>query len=276
MSGLLRGLLAAARRSSTWTSSASSLPELALFPSELPAISLGRLAGAQWTDTRGYKDMVARKKKNERRLNNRASWQAVEPFLKTGDATAKAVPAPPKPQAIVSAIPPIPQPQEPPHYRKIGRVAAPFTVTPQAAFAIFELGPYQYRASPDDLIFNPKLKGVDVNDIISLDRVLLAGTRQQTLIGRPVLPGASVVAVVEEHFRDAKVEVFKMKPRKGYRKHQGHRAQLTALRILEIRGLDAAQAVALPEPSVAGSSSSSSNSKASSSAAASAGRKKPM
>jgi large subunit ribosomal protein L21 len=114
-------------------------------------------------------------------------------------------------------------------------VGGEFAVAPQAAFAVFQLGNFQYKASPDDVVYNMKLKGADVNDIISLDRVLLAGSAEGTVIGRPFVPGACVLAVVEAHFRDAKVEVFKFKRRKGYRKHRGHRAQLTALRILEVR-----------------------------------------
>ena len=46
---------------------------------------------------------------------------------------------------------------------------------------------------------------------------------QETVIGRPYLPGSSVVAAVEEHFKDAKVYVFKKKKRKRYTKLQGHR-----------------------------------------------------
>lgn len=40
----------------------------------------------------------------------------------------------------------------------------------------------------------------------------------QTLIGRPYIPGATVLVAVEEHFRDGKVHVFKRQPRKRYRK----------------------------------------------------------
>ena len=42
-----------------------------------------------------------------------------------------------------------------------------------------------------------KLKGVDVNDRLALGRVLMLGSRIETVIGRPHIPGASVTAVVE-------------------------------------------------------------------------------
>ena len=78
-----------------------------------------------------------------------------------------------------------------------GRVTGPFSVTRQPAFAIVELGPTQYKVTPDDLVYTEKLKGVDVNDKISLNRVLLLGTQSQTVIGRPYVPAASVLACVE-------------------------------------------------------------------------------
>jgi hypothetical protein len=49
---------------------------------------------------------------------------------------------------------------------------------------------------------------------------------QETVIGRPYLPGSAVVAAVEEHFKDAKVYVFKKKKRKRYTKLKGHRCVL--------------------------------------------------
>ena len=51
--------------------------------------------------------------------------------------------------------------------------------------------------SPDDLVISEKLKGVDVNDRLALGRVLMLGSRTETVIGRPHIPGASVTAVVE-------------------------------------------------------------------------------
>jgi hypothetical protein len=45
-----------------------------------------------------------------------------------------------------------------------------------------------------------------------------------------------VVVAVESHFRDAKVHAFKKKPRKRYSVLKGHRAQITALRVLQVGG----------------------------------------
>ena len=59
--------------------------------------------------------------------------------------------------------------------------------------------------TPDDIIFVNQMPVVEVNEVISLGRVMLLGSRAQTVIGRPYVPGASVIVAVEEHFRDGKV-----------------------------------------------------------------------
>ena len=61
------------------------------------------------------------------------------------------------------------------------------------------------QVTPDDIIFVNQMPGVEVNEVLSLGRVMLLGSRAQTVIGRPYVPGASVIVAVEEHFRDGKV-----------------------------------------------------------------------
>ena len=84
-----------------------------------------------------------------------------------------------------------------PAYSPAGRVTGPFSVPRQPVFAVVELGPTQYKVTPDDLVYTEKLRGVDVNEKISLNRVLLLGDKSQTVIGRPYVPEASVLACVE-------------------------------------------------------------------------------
>jgi ribosomal protein L21 len=50
----------------------------------------------------------------------------------------------------------------------------------------------------------------DINDVLSLGRVLLLGSRSETVVGRPYVPGASVLVAVEEHFKDGKVRAAKV------------------------------------------------------------------
>ncbi len=54
-------------------------------------------------------------------------------------------------------------------------------------------------------------------------------------MGMPTVTNASVVADVVKHIRGEKVTTFKMKKRKGYHKTQGHRQELTVLKIKEIK-----------------------------------------
>ena len=91
----------------------------------------------------------------------------------------------------------LPEQSKTPAYSPVGRISGPYLVPRQPVFAIVELGPTQYKVSPDDLVYTEKLKGVDVNEKVSLNRVLLLGNQTQTIIGRPFVPEASVVACIE-------------------------------------------------------------------------------
>lgn len=66
-----------------------------------------------------------------------------------------------------------------------------------AVYAIFELGSAQFKVSAGDLIYVERLVGVDVGAELALKRVQAAGSRQETLVGRPYVSGASITAVVE-------------------------------------------------------------------------------
>ena len=121
-----------------------------------------------------------------------------------------------------------------PYTRLEDRIAAPYTVSPQPVFAVVEVSGTQYKVTPDDLIVTEKLKGVDINDKVRLNKVLLVGSKTETTIGRPYIPDASVTAAVEEQFLDGKVIVFKKRRRKNSRRTNGHRQPLTSLRILSV------------------------------------------
>ena len=76
-------------------------------------------------------------------------------------------------------------------------VAERYTVQPKAVFAVVEVGGTQYKVTPGDVIIVEKLADVDVNDKLQLQRVLLLGSRAETIIGRPYIPAAAVTAAVE-------------------------------------------------------------------------------
>ncbi|KAL6769735.1 MRPL21 [Auxenochlorella protothecoides x Auxenochlorella symbiontica] len=118
------------------------------------------------------------------------------------------------------------------------RVQEAYTVPPRPVFAVVELAGTQYKVTPNDTIVTERIPGVDVNDRITLDRVLLAGTADATIIGRPVVPGITVTAAVEEQFLDGKVLIFHKRRRKNSRRTKGHRQPLTMLRILDVDGVE--------------------------------------
>jgi ribosomal protein L21 len=64
-----------------------------------------------------------------------------------------------------------------------------------------QIGSHQFKVSPNDLIYTEKLKFADINDKLMLHKVLLLGSKSQTIVGRPHVPKAAVFAVVEEHVR---------------------------------------------------------------------------
>ena len=101
--------------------------------------------------------------------------------------------------------------------------AADHAKPPAEIFGVVKVGAQQFKVVPDDLIVVEKLGEAKVNDPVVLSEVMMLGTAERTVIGRPSVPGAAVHAVVEEHFREAKKLAFKKKRRKGYQRLKGHR-----------------------------------------------------
>jgi len=127
----------------------------------------------------------------------------------------------------------------PEQYTKCSRLSGPVTIPRKLAYAVIEAGPTQYRVCQGDVIVTEHLHGVDINDVVSFNRVLMMGSQSKSVIGRPFVPGAHVLAIVEEHFRNAKVIIFKKRRRKNSRRQTGHRQRLTTLRIMEVVGIEA-------------------------------------
>lgn len=101
-------------------------------------------------------------------------------------------------------------------------------------YAVIETGGKQYRVAAGDTITVERLSA-DAGSQVEIDRVLMVSGDAGVTIGAPVVDGAAVVATISEHFRGPKIRVFKFKPKKRYRRTQGHRQELTRLQIDEIR-----------------------------------------
>jgi len=100
-------------------------------------------------------------------------------------------------------------------------------------YAVIESGGKQYRVELGSEIEVDRLD-VEPGQRIDISRVLLVADGDQAAIGRPVVEGATVSAAVVRQARGDKVVVFKYKPKARTRVKNGHRADLTVLRIADI------------------------------------------
>ncbi|MCD7903642.1 MAG: 50S ribosomal protein L21 [Oscillospiraceae bacterium] len=97
--------------------------------------------------------------------------------------------------------------------------------------AIIVTGGKQYRVAEGDVLFIEKLN-VEVGDTVTFDQVLaVLEDGKEAVFGTPAVSGASVTAKVEKNGRGRKIRVFKMKPKKGYSRTQGHRQPYTKVQI---------------------------------------------
>lgn len=81
-----------------------------------------------------------------------------------------------------------------PEFERTGAITEAYEPRPVDAFAVVFLMGHQYKVTVDDLVFVDRMDGVEVNDELSLNRVMLIGTHAETVIGRPIVPGAIVKA----------------------------------------------------------------------------------
>jgi large subunit ribosomal protein L21 len=101
-------------------------------------------------------------------------------------------------------------------------------------FAIVEAGGRQEKMTPGAVVVVDRLEA-EAGAEVTFDKVLLVEQDGGDIVtGRPYVPGAVVVGVVEAQTKGKKVRVFKMKRRKHYRRTRGHRTQQTRVRVTSI------------------------------------------
>ena len=100
-------------------------------------------------------------------------------------------------------------------------------------YAVIKTGGKQYRVAAGEKIKVEQMPA-DVGAEITLDQVLMVGEGESVKVGSPTVAGAKVTAKVLSHGRGPKVMIFKMRRRKHYQKHQGHRQNYTEIQISEI------------------------------------------
>ena len=99
--------------------------------------------------------------------------------------------------------------------------------------AIIVTGGKQYKVSEGDVVFIEKLDQ-NAGDTVKFDQVLAIIDGENATFGTPVVEGAVVTGSVVTSGRGKKVRVYKMKPKKGYQRLQGHRQPYTKVQIESI------------------------------------------
>ena len=97
-------------------------------------------------------------------------------------------------------------------------------------YAVIKTGGKQYRVTSGEKIKVEQIPA-EVGTQITIDQVLMVGEGEAVKIGAPLVAGATVSATVLSQGRHDKVRIFKMRRRKHYQKHQGHRQKFTEIEI---------------------------------------------
>ena len=100
-------------------------------------------------------------------------------------------------------------------------------------YAVLETGGKQYRVQEGDIVFVEKL-GIEAGQKVTFEKVLLVEKEGVLNIGEPTIDGAFIEAKVLKNDKAKKIIVYKFKPKKGYRKKQGHRQPYTQVQIEKI------------------------------------------
>ena len=101
-------------------------------------------------------------------------------------------------------------------------------------YAIIETGGKQLKVEAGDAIFVEKLE-VEAGEKVVFDKVVMIVNGKKSKVGQPYVAGASAEGTIVKHDRAKKIIVYKQRPKKGYRKKQGHRQGFTRVMISKIR-----------------------------------------
>jgi large subunit ribosomal protein L21 len=99
-------------------------------------------------------------------------------------------------------------------------------------FAVIKTGGKQYRVAAEDVLRVDRVEA-EPGAVVEFGEVLVVGG-DSTVLGTPVVAGATVAAQVLDHVRGPKVIAFKKRRRKNSRRKRGHRQEFSLVRITEI------------------------------------------
>ena len=101
-------------------------------------------------------------------------------------------------------------------------------------YAIIESCGKQYKVAEGDVVFFEKLDAEEGKKV-TFDNVILVSEEGKVQVGNPYVKGVKVEGKVISHGKGKKIIVFKMKPKKNYRRKQGHRQPYTKVEITSIK-----------------------------------------
>ena len=101
-------------------------------------------------------------------------------------------------------------------------------------YAIVETGGKQYQVEEGRYV-DVELLGEEADAKVVFDKVVMIVNGKKSKVGQPYVEKATVEGTIMAHGRDSKVIVYKQRPKKGYRRKQGHRQGYTRVMITKIR-----------------------------------------
>ena len=101
-------------------------------------------------------------------------------------------------------------------------------------YAIIESCGKQYKVAQGDVVFFEKLD-TEEGKKVTFDSVVLVSDEGKVQVGNPYVKGVKVEGKVVSHGKHKKIIVYKMKPKKNYRRKQGHRQPYTKVEITAIK-----------------------------------------
>ncbi len=99
--------------------------------------------------------------------------------------------------------------------------------------AIIVTGGKQYTVEQGSILYIEKLNA-EQDATVKFDQVLAILDGENSVIGAPVVEGAAVEAKVIKNGKGKKIDIIKYKPKKGEKKHIGHRQPYTKVEITGI------------------------------------------
>jgi large subunit ribosomal protein L21 len=101
-------------------------------------------------------------------------------------------------------------------------------------YAIIESCGKQYKVAEGDVVFFEKLDAEEGKKV-TFGNVVLVSEEGKVQVGAPYVKGVKVEGKVVAHGKGKKILVYKMKPKKNYRRMQGHRQPYTKVEITSIK-----------------------------------------